>query len=291
MPQRIIFVPAILVILIAAVSMGARSGLAADSCVGKPGATAPQGEHWYYHLDRTAHRLCWYLGPEGGKVAQAGTPHLRSATRRTDPHPAALATAEPSAEALAAFAARTGVVTGGNGTTLGENPSEPRFITRWSNHPGPSDATAYEVASTSSDDAARPASVNAPADLLPTEPVRELSARATAGVSNETPFGFVRMLGLIGGALAFAVLIFRSAAAQPAGGLTARSKSLDHERSSAAVFRPPVGAHSFGIPRSFGRRSAGAMRRNVIAGEPGDRDDSGHSLGAAWILSQAIRDR
>jgi hypothetical protein len=34
----------------------------------KPGAAAPQGSHWYYHLDRTNNRQCWYLAAEGAKV-------------------------------------------------------------------------------------------------------------------------------------------------------------------------------------------------------------------------------
>jgi hypothetical protein len=307
MSRRIIFVPAILVILLAAVSVGARTGLAADSCAGKPGATAPQGEHWYYRLDRTAHRACWYLGPEGARVAQAGVPRLRAAAR-VDPHPAVPAAAEPSAEALNAYAARTRVATvGKNGVPLEENPAEPRFTTRWSDRPDPSDATAYALASRSNDDAARSTGVNAPADSSPTEPVRALSDRPIAGMSDAAPIGFVRMLALIGGALAIAVLIFRSAAVQPAARPMARSRSPDRGRSSASVFRPPAGAHAFGNPvvansvvaksvvaaRSSGpaRRSAAAMRRNDIAGQPAARDDAGRSLAAAWILSQASRDR
>ena len=34
--------------------------------IASPGrnATAPQGSHWYYRVDRLSHRECWYLGPE-----------------------------------------------------------------------------------------------------------------------------------------------------------------------------------------------------------------------------------
>jgi hypothetical protein len=41
---------------------------AADDCLTKPNATAPPGNHWYYRVDRTTHRECWYLGPEGREV-------------------------------------------------------------------------------------------------------------------------------------------------------------------------------------------------------------------------------
>ena len=33
-----------------------------------------QGSHWYYRVDRTANRRCWFLGPEGLKVRQAESP-------------------------------------------------------------------------------------------------------------------------------------------------------------------------------------------------------------------------
>lgn len=37
------------------------SAAAADSCAAAPSAGAPQGQHWYYHVDRATHRKCWYL--------------------------------------------------------------------------------------------------------------------------------------------------------------------------------------------------------------------------------------
>ena len=41
---------------------------AADDCITKPNATAPPGSHWYYRVDRTSHRECWYVGPESREV-------------------------------------------------------------------------------------------------------------------------------------------------------------------------------------------------------------------------------
>jgi hypothetical protein len=290
MPQRIIFVPAILVILLAAVSSSARTTLAAESCAGRPGSTAPQGEHWYYRLDRTLHRPCWYLGPEGAKVARAGSPRIRSAQRMTGPRPTELATAEPSAEAMKAYAASAPVATRRNGIMLGESDADPSFTTRWPDRPGPSDA-AYALASTSDDDAPRPASVDGWAELSANQPVPVLSGRAVAGMAHEAPIELVRMLALIGGALAFAVLIFWSAFSRPAARVIARSKSRQQQRSSAAAFRSR--ANQAGTARSPGttRRSAGAMLRNDIAGRSVHRDDPGHGFAAAWILQQASRDR
>ena len=50
----------------------------ADSCIEKPNATAPQGEHWYYRTDRDLGRQCWYLGPEDDNERAARKPSDRS---------------------------------------------------------------------------------------------------------------------------------------------------------------------------------------------------------------------
>jgi hypothetical protein len=66
MPTRMaLFVTAMFTISLEMVSVNVR---AADDCLTKPNAAAPQGSHWYYRVDRTTHRECWYLGPEGRKV-------------------------------------------------------------------------------------------------------------------------------------------------------------------------------------------------------------------------------
>jgi hypothetical protein len=68
-------VPAMLAVLFIALTPragGAES--AGDDCVAKPNSAAPQGSHWYYRVDRTANRRCWFLGPEGLKMRQAQSP-------------------------------------------------------------------------------------------------------------------------------------------------------------------------------------------------------------------------
>jgi hypothetical protein len=37
-------------------------GLSATKCIEAPVGTAPEGEHWYYRLDRETHRKCWHAG-------------------------------------------------------------------------------------------------------------------------------------------------------------------------------------------------------------------------------------
>src|ERR1700716_429665 len=115
------FVQVILVILIAAVSLTGRSSFAqlaaqgaapaatqgsapaaakgaTDECLAKPGATAPQGSHWYYRINRADGRHCWYLGAEGAKVrarAREADQQARAPSPRLIP-PAAESPAEPA---------------------------------------------------------------------------------------------------------------------------------------------------------------------------------------------------
>jgi hypothetical protein len=74
MPRHI-RVPAIVALLL--VALTPRAGIAepaGNDCLVKPNSTPPQGSHWYYRVDRTANRRCWFLGPEGLKVRQAEAP-------------------------------------------------------------------------------------------------------------------------------------------------------------------------------------------------------------------------
>jgi hypothetical protein len=109
MPKRITCVLAMLTMLFIALTIragGAES--AGDDCVAKPNSAAPQGSHWYYRVDRTANRRCWFLGPEGLKVRRAespkrllsstSTPQLNSDTRAeaTASEPVASVSTSPS---------------------------------------------------------------------------------------------------------------------------------------------------------------------------------------------------
>ena len=75
MPKRTTCVPAMFAILFVALTLGPASAEPArDDCVANPNAAAPRGSHWYYRVDRTANRRCWFLAPEGLKVRQAELP-------------------------------------------------------------------------------------------------------------------------------------------------------------------------------------------------------------------------
>jgi hypothetical protein len=54
----------------------------ADDCLAEPKGDAPQGQHWYYRIDRGTKRHCWYLKGQGERVARAASPE-RAAPART----------------------------------------------------------------------------------------------------------------------------------------------------------------------------------------------------------------
>src|SRR5262249_57482815 len=72
MPRPMMFsVPPILFTPLGTVLVSAQTSLAepaAEECKTKPGSSAPPGSHWYYRINRTDQRRCWFLGPEGAKV-------------------------------------------------------------------------------------------------------------------------------------------------------------------------------------------------------------------------------
>lgn len=73
----------------------------ADDCVAAPKGAAPQGQHWYYHIDRATRRKCWYLHGAMPLRHHAAMRHP-TATQDAGAEPAAdppVATAAPVAAA------------------------------------------------------------------------------------------------------------------------------------------------------------------------------------------------
>jgi hypothetical protein len=79
---------------------------AAEECVTKPGTTAPQRSHWYYHLDRANNRQCWYLAAEGAKV-RAQARQAASPAKSQNPKPVARSEAALGPSAYAGMRVQT----------------------------------------------------------------------------------------------------------------------------------------------------------------------------------------
>jgi len=53
---------AMLAVLAAAALVVSVFKATADECRTRPGLSAVPGKHWYYHVNRSDHQPCWYLG-------------------------------------------------------------------------------------------------------------------------------------------------------------------------------------------------------------------------------------
>jgi len=272
MPKRMsIFVPAILVFLLAAVLLTARTSFAQhpiDDCISRPSSAPPQGSHWYFRVDRMVHRQCWYLGPGGAKVV-AGARQTESPTRLPLPRPISPPTAESLTGATNAPAVPAQI-------TAGKNDADANFIMRW---PGPSLGTLTSESASMSNSAAMSyaeehTTANAPDDMPLIWPVltpADLRVARPQLASAGEPEG---MLAILAGALAFAFVIlrltFNRSAARPVGrsslsigGAWSRTR-LPGERMLPAFADRPAAA-SFA---DFIRNSNGATHRSDIACPP-----------------------
>ncbi|AWL96512.1 hypothetical protein [Bradyrhizobium ottawaense] len=185
---------------------------AAADCLASPKGAAPQGQHWYYRLDRTTKRQCWYLRAAGGKSSQTAqattdTPEADSAVPQamqnaraeyTAPQTsAAPGTPNMSAPAPAATNAPPVAQQPPSGAPA-TNAQQPAVTARW---PEASPASAAPTPPPA------PVAATAPAGAKPAKPPAPM-ALAGADGSADKPAGSVQMLLLvIGGALALAGIL------------------------------------------------------------------------------------
>jgi hypothetical protein len=225
---------------LAAVSQNAPSAPSAAStentaadCLASPKGAAPQGQHWFYRVERATKRQCWYLRAEGAKATQSAqattdAPNAAPAAPQSVQNARAeyiaaqtSAAANPPAPAAAATQQAPG--------TTDANPAQPAVATRWpdaaaaSPAPQPSPATAAAPAAAPAQPSAKPAASPAPVTL------------AAANVPAEKPTGSVQTLLLvIGGALALAGLlasvIYRFAGGRARARAADRRVNWDHRQ-------------------------------------------------------------
>jgi hypothetical protein len=203
---------------LAAVSQNAPSAPAAASvanaasdCLASPKGTAPEGQHWYYRLERATKRQCWYLRAEGGKEngkengKAATTTQTANAAAQPDspaPHSVQDARAEYIAPQSAAQNAQPAAPPAS--TTADSNPQQPAIAARWP------DAAAV-AAAPAPQPAAAPATPDARPSAKPAVSPAQFPAQATLAAADapaDKPTGSLQMLLLvIGGALALAGLL------------------------------------------------------------------------------------
>lgn len=131
--------PAILAALGAAIVLTAQASLgeaAAEACKTRPDSSAPRGSHWYYRIDRSDQRHCWFLGSADLRhhagAAKFSLGRLIAARHKTDAAGAAEAASSPrtsAATALAEIPAEQ--VASAEAISLGEHAMPINFAARW----------------------------------------------------------------------------------------------------------------------------------------------------------------
>ena len=223
---------------LAAVSQNApeatSTATAASDCLASPKGVAPQGQHWYYRVERTTKRQCWYLRAEGGKdsakavrTAQAAPDAPTADSAAPQQHPVQDARAEyltPQGNAApttsnAAAPAKPAPMQQAATPSADSNAQQPTVATRWP-----------DAAATSPAPQAAPAPVASPAppSAKPSKSPAPVTL-AAADATTDKPTGSLQMLLLvIGGALALAGLL-ASIVYRFAGG-RGRVQAADHRR-------------------------------------------------------------
>jgi hypothetical protein len=187
---------------------------AADDCVATPNAQAPQGSHWYYHVDRATHRACWYLGPQGQKVHHAASkaPAADESTARPESeivgdHAAPPTQVEPSSPQ--AWPATAGVDTAhaGRQGIVSSSLQGAALSVQWPEPPQPAVTGGHEDDGGSAFSAQEMPDA-ASADVPDVDQPDEALARPVAGrAANPATAMFMRILLLVAGALAAAGIL------------------------------------------------------------------------------------
>jgi hypothetical protein len=209
---------------------------APDECLSKPGATAPQGSHWYYRINRTDRRHCWYLGREGARARDAST-------RTSSPKPIRQRSATRPAEATAAAAqitpdeAASGPVTVAQAapspvtradTHTSENDPGAEFAHRWPDLPSSVDLNSRRPASVTGSSFAEEHAANGAHDDLPLVwPVLTPAEPPVAKPALQSAATWIYILGLLSGSLALAAVLLRAIGNRATARLMVRAAAPD----------------------------------------------------------------
>ena len=70
-PRLVGLIAFVVTLLVSGIDVGMPNTARADDCLTAPNSPAPQGTHWYYHVDRTNQRKCWYVRASSQAAQQA----------------------------------------------------------------------------------------------------------------------------------------------------------------------------------------------------------------------------
>jgi hypothetical protein len=167
----------------------------ADDCAAAPTGAAPKGQHWYYHLDKTTQKKCWYL--HDTLLRSSVKSAAPTAKRAASPQPASNASAQPAsapnAEATASRAEQaTGTITAPAESTQAAAPAQPAAepppaqdaTTVWSAPPPPAPANVVDAESAQS---AVANTTDTPSAVKPEASAQPKTALVTAATPDARP--------------------------------------------------------------------------------------------------------
>jgi hypothetical protein len=162
----LVLVPATIVLT----SHSSIAGSTADECRTTPGTSAPSGQHWYYRVDRTNDRHCWYLHAQGLQIHSQTNVTLRdsqdeNAAAQAGQAPSPIVTIQP-APAERRGILRTPSETPALEASPGEHPGL-EFSARWIDLPRSIDLNTRALTAGSNGYAAEPTAANAEEQLPP----------------------------------------------------------------------------------------------------------------------------
>jgi hypothetical protein len=246
---------------------------AVDDCLAGPKSQTPQGAHWYYRIDRTTKRHCWYLADARTPLSQ--TAATNSPAPAQPPQDAEAAMQQSVANAHAELPAQTrsepashvrGIVPAlsadairpednGNATTQGASAQRSLVDSRWPDPYSSAPEATPLLAKRDSGDGVAPASQSQPTSAL------AAGQFATADVSSATPlYSLPLQVAALTGVLALAGIIGtvmfkfgRSPRLQPSEISSRRGHIWESTDDDRIVLSPHPGSN--GLARGFDRNN------------------------------------
>jgi hypothetical protein len=174
----------------------------ADECKIKPEGAAPAGLHWYYRVDRTNNRHCWYLHTQGMPVHSpvSATSRNRDIQNDTVDEQAAKTPDEQVAKTPDEQEAKQPLVIETPQTVFGPNDSSadrsPNFTGRWVDLPKSVDLNAHELVAASNGYAPEQGAANTQQQFAPAWPsVSAVNGEVRQNSPAGTSFGSISLAG------------------------------------------------------------------------------------------------
>ena len=187
--------PILLVFILAETFVVERSSNAADECIRKPNAPAPQGSHWYYRTDRTSNRQCWYLGEESAKARASERQAVTSA-----PDSAPKRILQPLSEN------RDGVVEPAVSGAAEKSPGVAVASIEWQPLPSSASSTGDTALQRNADEHS---TVTSGDDLPVKSPTPSPANQPAANEPVQHAIGFGALIAVLGVALSISILVYR----------------------------------------------------------------------------------